>query len=69
MADQNLNLTKSEIRELRYLRDTRHPLWGEVPPEKAEPWLQYYIRCSLVEWTGDGYLITDKGRQTIEARP
>lgn len=51
--------------QLRDLANSPVPLWGGVPPEKADADLSYFIHEKLVTWVGNGYRITPLGRAAL----
>lgn len=51
--------------QLKALEKSPIPLWGGVPPEKADADLSYFIHAKLVFWVGNGYRITPLGRAAL----
>jgi hypothetical protein len=53
------------VAELEHLASSG-PLWSKVPPDKTDDsTLRAYLDNGLIEWVGNGYVITKLGRQTI----
>jgi len=51
--------------QLTDLANSHVPLWGGVPPEKADNDLSYFIHEKLVIWVSNGYRITQLGRAAL----